>query len=313
MKIIGADYNAMTEAGHIRLTLPCSQEDITRLGLRAGDWGWLSDGKVIVGAQLAIDDRYGLVGVPDWDTIVPLDEEGADDFERIMATLNPLLTREPTSTQDEPRILQLITQLEHAAPPQRWEAGGWNLSLRRALALREMGKLGLALLEAEEARRARPEDPEVTFVYLDLLRQENLPAAVVRAETMAESPDVPALILSACINILAAGAEQAADDQFEPVARRVLAWCQRLDQAPDLDQLGPSLVALSYFNRGFMLLRAGRISRARQAFERAQQIYPVAPMLDEVTGLWTYDRHAREVARRVRTIAERFPTKPVAT
>jgi tetratricopeptide (TPR) repeat protein len=314
MRIIGADYNAMTEAGHVRLTLPCSQEDISRLGLRAGDWAWLSDGEVIVGAQLAIDDRYGLVGVPDWDTIVPLDEEGADDFERIKATLDLLWTKEPPSAQDEPRILQLVTQLEYAAPPQFWEGGARELpvSFRRAVALSRMGKLGLAVLEAEEARRARPEDPEVAFVYLDLLRQENLPAAVVQADAMAESPDVPALILSACINILAAQAEQAADDQFEPVARRVLAWCQRLDQAPDLDQLGPSLVALSDFNRGFVLLRAGRISRARQAFERAQQIYPVGPMLDEVTGLQTYDRHAREVARRVRTIAEQFPTKPVA-
>ncbi len=97
------------------------------------------------------------------------------------------------------------------------------------------------------------------------------------------------------------------------VARHVLAWCQRFDQAPDLDQVGPSLVALSYFNRGFVLLRAGRISRARQAFERVQQIYPVGPMLDGVTGLQSYDQHAREVARRVvRLTAERFPMEPVA-
>ena len=105
----------MTEAGHVRLTLTCSRDDVSRLGLRAGDWAWLSDGEVIVGAQLAIDDRYGLVGVPDWDTIVPLDEEGANDGERIKAALVPLLTREPRSPQDEPRILQLITQFEHAA------------------------------------------------------------------------------------------------------------------------------------------------------------------------------------------------------
>ncbi len=267
MKTIGADYNAMTEAGHVRLTLPCSQEGVSRLGLHAGDWAWLSDGEVLVGAQLAIDDRYGLVGVPDWDTIVPLDEEGANDGERIKAALIPLVTREPRSPQDEPRILQLITQLEHAAPQQFSEPRAWDLSFQRVLALREMGKLGLALVEAEEARRARPEDLEVAFVYLDLLRRENLPAAVEQAQTLAESPSVPALILSACINILAAQAEQAANDRFELVARRVLAWCQRLDQAPDLDQLGPSLVALSYFNRGFVLLRAGRISRARQAFE----------------------------------------------
>ena len=78
-----------------------------------------------------------------------------------------------------------------------------------------MGKLGLALLEMEEARRARPDDPRFVFVYLDLLRLEDLPSAVSEAETIAESPDVPALVLSACINILATQAEQAADDQFE--------------------------------------------------------------------------------------------------
>ena len=91
MKTISADFNAMTEAGHVRLTLPCSQEDILRLGLGPGDWAWLSDTEVVVGAQLAIDDRYGLVGVPDWDTLVHLDDEGADDFDRIKAALSPLL------------------------------------------------------------------------------------------------------------------------------------------------------------------------------------------------------------------------------
>ncbi|MHB1561288.1 MAG: hypothetical protein ACYC61_27900, partial [Isosphaeraceae bacterium] len=311
MKTIGADYNAMTEAGHVRLTLPCSQEDVSRLGLHPGDWAWLSDGEVIVGAQLAIDDRYGLVGVPDWDTMVHLDDEEARDARRIQATLHTLLTEEPPSPQNEPRIFQLITQLEHVSPSQFRGDGAWKLPFRRALALREMGKLGLALIEAGEAQRSRPDDPEVAFVYLDLLRQEDLPSAVEQVEALAESPGVPALVLSACINILAAHSEQVGGDQFEQVARRVLAWCQHLDQAPDLDQIEPSLVALSYFNRGFVLLRAGWISRARQAFERARQIYPVGPVLDEVIGLQTYDWRAREVARRFRMITKQFPAKPV--
>ena len=105
MKTISADYNAMTEAGHVRLTLPCSQEDILKLCLRSGDWAWLSDSEVMVGAQLAIDDRYGLVGVPDWDTLVHLDEEGAADSGRVAAELTPLLSTEPLSSEDEPRIL----------------------------------------------------------------------------------------------------------------------------------------------------------------------------------------------------------------
>ena len=77
MKTIYADYNATTEAGYVCLTTRGSQEDILRLSLRPGDWVWLSDTEIVVGAQLAIDDRYGLVGVPDWDTLAHLDDEGA--------------------------------------------------------------------------------------------------------------------------------------------------------------------------------------------------------------------------------------------
>lgn len=312
MKTIYADYNAATEAGYLCLTTRGAQADIERLGARPGDWAWLSDSEVVVGAQLAIDDYYGLVGIPDWDTLVHLDDEGADDFNLVSAELNPLLTREPPSEADEPRVFQLLTQLEHAAPPNMQDASPGMLALRRALALRQMGKLGLALLEAKEARRARPHDPEVLFVYLDLLRREDLPSAVREAEIIAESPSVPAPVLSACINILATRAEQAADDQFEPMAQRVLAWCSRLDQAPDRDLAGPSLLALSYFNRGFVYLRAGRISQARQAFERSHQIYPEGPLLDVAAELQTYDRHAREVARQVRMIADQYHPKPVA-
>ena len=52
-------------------------QEIERTGARPGDWAWLSDGEVIVGAQLAVGDRNGMVGVPDCDTLVHLDEERA--------------------------------------------------------------------------------------------------------------------------------------------------------------------------------------------------------------------------------------------
>jgi hypothetical protein len=313
MKTIFADFNAMTEAGHVSLTTRGSQEDVARAGLRPGDWTWLSDGEIVVGAQLATDDRHGLVGVPDWETIAHLDEEGARDFDRVSTAIHTLSTSEPPRIEDEPRILELYIQLDQIAPPYLREATPGLFAFRRALALRNMEKLGLALLEAREARRARPDDPEVLFIYLDLLGREDLHSAVSEAEAIVRSPDVSALVLSACINILATQAEQASADQFEGLSQQVLAWCGRFDRAPDLDQVGPSLVALSHVNRGFIHLRAGRVTQARQAFERAQQIYPVGPMLYEVSGLQTYDRHAREVARSVRVIAEQWtPMKPVA-
>jgi tetratricopeptide (TPR) repeat protein len=313
MKTMFADFNSMTESGYVSLATRGSLADIERTGARPGDWVWLSDGEVIFGAQLAIDDRYGLVGVLDWDTLVHLDEDGADDFDRVRDELKHLMSKEPPAMADEPRILELLTQLEHFTPAHLSDTVPGMLLFRRALALRNMGKLGLALLEMRAARSAHPSDPEIAFVYLDLLRLEDLPSALVEAEKITESTSVPALVLSACINVLATQAEQMPDDQFESIEDRVLALCRRFDQAPDLDQVGESLEALSYFNRGIVHLRAGRISHAREAFERAHELYPVDPMLDQIARLQTYDHHAREVARSVREIAERWvPSMTVA-
>jgi len=313
MNTVAADYNSMTEAGHVRLTLPCSQKDIQKLNLRPGDWAWLSDSEVVVGAQLAVDDRYGPVGVPDWAALARLDDEGAADVDRIKTELSALLSKQTPSVVDEPRILELLIQLEYSSPQNVGIEPPGTLEFRRALALRQMGKLGLALLEMKEARRNRPHDPMFDFVYLDLLRLEQMPTAVLEAQRIAETPDVTALVLSACISILTMRAEQVSGEEFDLIAEQVLAWCRRFDDAPDLHDAGPSLVALTFFNRGFVHLRSGRISLARQAFKSAQEHYPVGPMLDEVTGLQPYDRHARDVAERVRTaIAEQVPAEPVA-
>ncbi len=314
MKTISADYNAMTEAGHVCLTTRGSQEDILQAGSPPGRLGlaqryaksWSARNWPSTIATGWSESRTGTRSCI-WMTKAPT------TVNRIGAELNLLLNKEPPSSEDEPRILELLTQLDHASQPHFHGASPEPLAFRRALALRQMGKLGLALVEMEDARRARPDDPMLAFVYLDILRLEDLPSAVLQAQEFAELPDVPALVLSACINILATWAEHASDDQFDLIAQRVLTWCRRFDQAQDLDEAGPSLVALSYFNRGLVLLRAGRITLARQAFENAQQHYPVGSVLDEVTGLQTYDRHARTVVERVRTIiAEQFPLRPVA-
>jgi hypothetical protein len=310
MKTIFADYNAPTESGDLCLSFKASQKDIATAQLRPGDWAWLSDGEVIIGAQLAIDDRFGLVGVPDWDTLIHLDEEGADDFDRVRDELKPLVTKDSPSMEDEPRILELLTQLGHFTPAHlrnftpahlRNRVPGM-LVFRRSLALRNMGKLGLALLEMKAARAAHPQDPEVVFAYLDLLWLVDLPSALVESERITESPGVPAPILSACITIMATQAERVSDAQFQPIAERVLALCHRFDQAPDLGRVEDSLVALSYFNRGMVHLRAGQISQARHAFEAAHKIYPAGPMVEQLATIQTYDQHAREVANSMREI-----------
>jgi tetratricopeptide (TPR) repeat protein len=312
MKTIFADFNAMTEAEHICLTTRGSQEDIQSSHVRPGDWAWLSDGELLVGARLAIDPFYGLVGEPAWDTLVHLDTEEAHDFERVGSELKRLMTLESPSVEDEAQIFRLYTQLERVSPPEFVSGIEYHFASRRALALLVLGRNGLAMLEIEAARLDRPDDPRVNFTYLEVLRRENFPRAVTEAESFADSPNTPAIVLAACISILSTRADDASDERFRQIAARVLEWCDRFDRAPDLGGVDPPLIALTFFNRGVILLRSGRRDQAQIAFGRAHEIYPVNPAFEEATRLNVYDQHAREIARRAREIAERVQTRPAA-
>jgi tetratricopeptide (TPR) repeat protein len=312
MKTIFADFNAMTEAEQVRLTTRGSQEDILSSRLRPGDWTWLSDGELLVGARLAIDPRYGLVGEPAWDTLVHLDTEEAHDRQHVESELQRLMKLESPSVEEEAQFFRLSTQLERVAPPESVSVRGSYFAERRALALLELGRNGLAMLEIEAARLDRPDDPRVNFIYLELLRRENFPRAITEAESFANSPNTPAVVLSACIYILATSADEASDEQFRQIAARVLEWCDRLDRAPDLGGVDPPLIALTFFNRGLILLRSGRRDQAQIAFGHAHEMYPINPALEEATRLNVYDHHAREIALRAREIAERVLARPAA-
>jgi hypothetical protein len=80
MKTIFADFNAMTESQHICLTTRGSEKEIRDQDIQVGDHVWLSDGEIVVVAQLAVDPRYGVVGVPDWSTLRDLDVPWEADF-----------------------------------------------------------------------------------------------------------------------------------------------------------------------------------------------------------------------------------------
>jgi len=152
MKTIYADYNASTEVGHICLTCLGSEEDLRKTELGVGDWAWLSDGEIIVGARLEMDSYYGLVGVPDWETVVHLDDEGDRDPAKLAAELDELSMKPMRSGDEEARIFQILTlldtfgteEMKRAAPPGEFAS-------RRADALQNMGKPELAAIELEEA------------------------------------------------------------------------------------------------------------------------------------------------------------------
>jgi hypothetical protein len=162
MKIVPADFNAMTEEGRLRLGFRDSQDTLRNLGIEVGDWMWLSDGEVLVGAQLASDARYGMVGIPRWKTLVHLDDEDSKDVSAVWKEFLELTRKPGRDPIDEARIFQLLTILD-AIDPQTIGASippGY-FALRRAGALHYLGEPALALLSLEEALRAVPADPEL--------------------------------------------------------------------------------------------------------------------------------------------------------
>jgi hypothetical protein len=301
MKTVFADYNAMTESGHLRLGFRASQEDIAKAHLRPGDWAWLNDGEVMIGAQLAIDDRYGMVGVPDWETLVHLDDEASKDFERVRSELERLRRNPDRSLDKEKRILQLLTISEMVVPPEvKTDLPPGYFESLRAATLYLLGKPELALTEIEETRRLGSSDPDDDRLFLEILRRIALPRALSEAEALAARPDASAGVLAECINVLATHADDLPDDQLKLVPDRILEWADRFDRAPGREQIPASTLALVQFNRGMILLRLGRTEAARDALNLARSVDPILSEIVGATRLTVYDQHARELAARVR-------------
>jgi hypothetical protein len=300
MKTIFADFNAMTELEYFRLNCKGSQDDLRDAGARIGDWAWLSDGELIVGAQLAIDDRYGLVGVPAWDTLVHLDEENDQDFDKIRIELRRLLDKTGRSPDEEARVLQLVTLFETFAPPAAKAAvrPGYFPS-QRADSLLVLGKPELALLEIEEARRAEP-NPDNDHLFLEILRRVDLTRAVREAEALAATSHTCADVLAECINVLATHADNLPDDQFEPVGRRILDWSEQFERVPGRERVRASTLAQLLFNKGLTLLRLGDVTSAKRVIAVGLAVDPILSEIDEATRLTVYDQRARDLAARIR-------------
>jgi hypothetical protein len=300
MKTIFADYNAITESDQLRLGFPASQEDMRAAGLQPGDWAWLSDGEVVVGARLEVDPDHGLVGVPAWDTLVHVDSTEGRDFAAIWSDVQRLLQSPGRSIDDETKLLQLLTQVEEVAPPNSRAVLGKILALNRVGALLFLGHPELALIEIEEARSRLPDDPEIVFFYLEILRRVDLTRALQEAADRAERAKVAANILAVCINILATHLDGLSDEQFTEAASRLLAWIERFQEAPGRERVDASMLAAVQFNHGLTLLRLGQISEAHRAFEIAHLANPADPGLREALTLDAFDLKARTIASEVR-------------
>jgi hypothetical protein len=297
MKTIFADYNATTEAGRLRLGFKLSQQQIAAAQLHPGDWAWLSDSEVLVGARLAVDERYGVVGDPDWDTVVHLDD---DDLEipTVEAELEKLLGDPRRSPEKDHRIFELLTVYEDRASRQgRADITAQDLSSLRAQTLLLMGKPELALVEVADARRSGHGDPDDDRLFLEILRRIDPPRAATEASALAARTDAGAAVLAKCIDVLTDYAERLPDDQLMPVADQVLRLAKRYEVAPDRDEVDAQSRALFGFNLADMLLRLGRGDEARATLRQARLAMHDWRDSPEAAG---YSVLARNLADRIR-------------
>ena len=300
MRIISADFNAGTETGAICLECQGSQDDMRDQGIGVGDWMWLSDGELVLGAKLAIDDRYGMVGIPRWNTLVHLDDDDTREVAAVQDQLIPLLSRRDGDPEVETRIFQLLTILEVIAPESVEDRSSGYSVKRRAGALYLLGEYELALLVLKEAPEARLDDPDLGAFYLETLRKVDLDRADAEATLQAVAEGAGAPLLAACINVRSAVADRVSDEDFTGLGRQILDWVARFERAPGRDRVRASLLAQVRFNEGLTLLRLGRSSEAHEAFGRAHAANPIESAIDEALRLEAYGDEARQIASRMR-------------
>src|SRR3954447_7051884 len=143
MNPVFADFNAMTESGQVRLNCRGSHDDLRDRSLHPGDWSWLSDGELIVGGRIDTSPGDGIVAVPDWRTLVHLDDPY--DPAVVGRELTLLLARRNPSLDDLWRTFQLLTVFERIVTPS--VAGQFRpgyFSYRRAAVLLQLEQLDLA-------------------------------------------------------------------------------------------------------------------------------------------------------------------------
>ena len=298
MRTIYADFNAMTEAEHVRLSTRGSQEDMRKFGVQIGDWVWLSDGELIVGAQVADDPYYGVVGILDWETLVHLDDEDTQDFYRVHAELGPRIQQ----FSYDARTFQLLTILERVDRPEaEKDLDLADLAVHRACCLEVLGKFDLALHELEEARRLKPGNGDVAFHFLHVLLSHDPTRALVEATKLAEQTDPHVQTLAGCISVLSSYSDQLDNKEFHVIGLRILDLTDRFDHARGRDQVPATTLAVVQFDRGMVLLRMGRLAEARRCFEKSHAIDPFLPGVEQAIGLDSYDQDARDLVASVRS------------
>ena len=307
MKIIPVDYNAASVSGSLWLDFADTKRALAAINAQAGDYVWVSDREILVGAQLEVDPEYGLVAVPRWRTVVHLDDYLDVDLPSFLTKLSEVLRRTDRTLDQEAEVFQLSTVFDHIAPPEikRATQPGY-LDFRSAGALRSLGEPQLGLTLLKQALIDRPTDPQFIYAYLNELSQIHPAQAEAESRSRLLDRYTHAVVQAACVNVLSAATERLNDIDFAATGPPLLDEINRFESAPGRDRVPAGVAALVEFNRGLLLLRLGRSAEARAAFDQAHEIDPGEPTIEAARTL-------RDFGETARTLAERYRGKPIQT
>ena len=172
MNPIFADFNAMTESGQVRLNCRGSQDDLRAADLHPGDWAWLSDGELDRLRQNRQQPATpGSYGVPDWKTLVHLDDTGADACGPSGQELQPISldAKYPSVRRAYGESLRVADDFRADLPLQRLRGHvPTRLLLRSGEPGRSFssGNWNWHCIEIEEARRLEQGHPDDELAYL---------------------------------------------------------------------------------------------------------------------------------------------------
>jgi len=281
MVAIYADFNARTASDRIRLDPAGSIESLRENPVREGDWLWLSDNDLRVGAQI---ERQGneYLARPAWETLEDIAAAGQMNPAELQAGVARLRELLEAPEKDYKRILRLLPVAERVLPNKGFAA------YQRSRAMHAFGYPGLALAAVEDALGLEPNHPGFLHHKLQLLSELDLDRAVHEAERLVALDTTPAIVLVGCAQVLALEARRTQSEAAKELDRRIISLADRIEASQDVGTLPPSARSLALTLRGFAHSHLGEKEPAVSAFNKAVEAYPLSPGALACRGMEAY-------------------------
>jgi tetratricopeptide (TPR) repeat protein len=278
--MIWADFNSRTEDDRVSLETRGSRESLAKTPVSPGEWVWLSDGDIRVGAQVEQRDGH-LYARPVWETMEDVVPPGDPRLNEIPAE-EALKALEKSRTR-EGFPADVVFRLAPYLPRKH----GY-LDFLRSRAARSLGYTALALAAIEDALTAVPSDGSYFHHRVRLLRDLDIEKAVQAIEPVLKGQRSDVLAIVACVEVLGDLA-RTETDEARSISHDsdILRVTSALTPA-SFAGLPNSVRAQVHLARGFAYSHLGNRPEARRELDEARALNPREPALLIARALEVY-------------------------